>query len=85
LAVWFATRARHLICIRAAAGQCVPRRQAIVRAILQACADLGIDVMAEEVETVAEYRWFLEAGVRLFQGYFFAKPGFQCLPAVRLS
>ena len=58
-------------------------RQAIVRAILQACVDLGIDVIAEGVETKAEYRWFLEANVRYFQGYLFAKPGFECLPSVR--
>jgi EAL domain-containing protein (putative c-di-GMP-specific phosphodiesterase class I) len=58
-------------------------RQAIVRAILQACVDLGIDVIAEGVETEAEYRWFLEANVRYFQGYLFAKPGFECLPSVR--
>src|ERR1700691_6273498 len=58
-------------------------RQAIVRAILQACVDLGIDVIAEGVETQAEYQWFLEANVRYFQGYFFAKPGFECLPIPR--
>ena len=58
-------------------------RQAIVRAILQACVDLGIDVIAEGVETEAEYKWFLEANVRYFQGYLFAKPGFECLPSVR--
>jgi len=50
-----------------------------VRAILQACVDLGIDVIAEGVETAAEYQWFLEANVRYFQGYLFAKPGmFSC-------
>jgi blue light- and temperature-responsive anti-repressor len=58
-------------------------RQAIVRAILQACVDLGVDVIAEGVETQAEYQWFLEANVRYFQGYLFAKPGFECLPIVR--
>ncbi len=57
-------------------------RQAIVRAIAQACMDLGIDVVAEGVESVAEYEWFAEQGVTLFQGYLFAKPGFECLPAV---
>jgi EAL domain-containing protein (putative c-di-GMP-specific phosphodiesterase class I) len=57
-------------------------RQAIVRAILQACVDLGIEVIAEGVETQAEYRWFLEAEVRYFQGFLFAKPGFECLPSV---
>jgi EAL domain-containing protein (putative c-di-GMP-specific phosphodiesterase class I) len=55
-------------------------RQAIVRAVIQACDDLGIDVIAEGVETEQEYRWFKRSGVRLFQGYFFGRPGFQSLP-----
>lgn len=54
-------------------------RQAIVRAVIQACDDLGIDVLAEGVETEAEHRWFKRNGVRLFQGYFFARPAFEAL------
>jgi blue light- and temperature-responsive anti-repressor len=57
-------------------------RQAIVRAIMQVCTDLGVDVVAEGVETEAEYLWFAHQGVRLFQGYLFAKPGFEAFPAV---
>jgi len=45
------------------------------------CTDLGIDVIAEGVETRDEMRWFEGEGVRLFQGYLFARPGFECLPA----
>ncbi len=60
---------------------CNGPRQAIVRAILQACGDLGIDVIAEGVETEDEFRWFDDEGVTLFQGYYFARPGFECLPA----
>jgi EAL domain-containing protein (putative c-di-GMP-specific phosphodiesterase class I) len=56
-------------------------RQAIVRAVVQACVDLGIDVIAEGVETQAEYRWFKRVGVRLFQGHLFGLPGFESLPA----
>jgi EAL domain-containing protein (putative c-di-GMP-specific phosphodiesterase class I) len=55
-------------------------RQSIARAIATVCADLGIDVIAEGVETVDEYRWFADEGVRLFQGYLFGRPGFECLP-----
>ncbi|MEZ5741681.1 MAG: EAL domain-containing protein [Burkholderiaceae bacterium] len=59
-------------------------RQAIVRALIQACADLGIDVVAEGVETEAEFDWFARQGVDLFQGYLFARPGFECLPSAAL-
>jgi EAL domain-containing protein (putative c-di-GMP-specific phosphodiesterase class I) len=59
-------------------------RQAIARAIIQVCADLGIDVVAEGIETTAEFRWLAGAGVHLFQGYLFAKPGFETVPTVML-
>jgi EAL domain-containing protein (putative c-di-GMP-specific phosphodiesterase class I) len=55
-------------------------RQAIVRAVIQACDDLGIEVIAEGVESEAEFRWFKRIGVRLFQGYYFCRPGFRALP-----
>jgi len=58
-------------------------RQAIVRAILQACNDLGIDFLAEGVETLDEYQWFRDQGVRLFQGYLLAKPAFEKLADFR--
>jgi EAL domain-containing protein (putative c-di-GMP-specific phosphodiesterase class I) len=57
-------------------------RQAIVRASFQLCGDLGIDVVAEGVETVEEYEWLANEGICLFQGYLFAKPSFQCFPPV---
>ena len=57
-------------------------RQAIVHAIDQVCRDLGIDVIAEGVETVEEYAWLANEGVRLFQGYLFAKPAFESFPSV---
>ena len=52
-------------------------RQAIVRAIAQASNDLGINVIAEGVETTDEYLWFRDEGITLFQGYLFARPGFE--------
>jgi EAL domain-containing protein (putative c-di-GMP-specific phosphodiesterase class I) len=57
-------------------------RQAIVRAIGQVCEDLGIDVIAEGVETEEEYAWLASTGIRLFQGYLFAKPAFESFPPV---
>jgi blue light- and temperature-responsive anti-repressor len=57
-------------------------RQAIVRAINQICLDLGIDVVAEGVETELEYAWLASQGIHLYQGYLFAKPGFESFPRV---
>ncbi|MEO7998134.1 MAG: EAL domain-containing protein [Gemmatimonadaceae bacterium] len=58
-------------------------RQAIVRAILQVCEDLGIEVIAEGIESESEFAWFVDHNVRLFQGYLFARAGFDSLPPVR--
>jgi EAL domain-containing protein (putative c-di-GMP-specific phosphodiesterase class I) len=55
-------------------------RQAIARAIVQACTDLGIEVVAEGIETPGELAWFEAQGVHLFQGYLFARPAFEALP-----
>lgn len=54
-------------------------RQAIARGILLTCGDLGVDVIAEGVETAAEYEWFADAGVQLFQGHHFGRPAFERL------
>ncbi len=55
-------------------------RQAIVQAIVNACFDLGIEVIAEGIEGIEEYRWLTGVGVELFQGYLFGRPGFESLP-----
>jgi EAL domain-containing protein (putative c-di-GMP-specific phosphodiesterase class I) len=59
-----------------------PIHQALVRGIHSICGDLGIGLIAEGVETTQE-RAALEAlGVVLFQGFLFARPGLEMLPAV---
>jgi len=55
-------------------------RQAIVRGIVRTCRDLGIDIVTEGVETEGEFLWCADEGIELFQGFFFAKPGFEHLP-----
>lgn len=55
-------------------------RQSITRAICNVCLDLGIDVLAEGVETQEEFNYLTRAGIVLYQGYFIAHPGFECLP-----
>jgi EAL domain-containing protein (putative c-di-GMP-specific phosphodiesterase class I) len=57
-------------------------RQAIVRGILRTCRDLGIDIIAEGVETTAEYAWFIDEGVEIFQGNLFARAAFEQFPPV---
>lgn len=54
-------------------------RQAIVRGLMQTCDDLGIQVIAEGIETADERDCLYDAGIRLMQGYLFAKPAFQAL------
>lgn len=49
-------------------------RQAIVRGIIRTCTDLGIDIIAEGIETESEYFWFLDEGITLFQGPLLARP-----------
>jgi EAL domain-containing protein (putative c-di-GMP-specific phosphodiesterase class I) len=55
-------------------------RRSIVRNVLAVCNGMGARVIAEGVETWAEYETLRELGIDLFQGYLFAKPGFQTLP-----
>jgi len=57
-------------------------RQAIVRGIARTCLDLGIDLLAEGVETPAEYFWCRGEGIELFQGFLFARPALDQLPRV---
>ena len=57
-------------------------RQAIIQGVLLTCSLLNIEVLAEGVERYEEYAWLRGHDIDLFQGYYFAKPGFECLPAV---
>lgn len=57
-----------------------PNKQAVVNGIITMMAELGGQIIAEGVETVPEYAWLRGRGIRLFQGYLFARPGFECLP-----
>jgi len=59
-----------------------PVRQAIARGILGVCAALDIEVIAEGVETQAEFDLLHGMGINLFQGYLFARPAFEALPEV---
>jgi EAL domain-containing protein (putative c-di-GMP-specific phosphodiesterase class I) len=51
-----------------------PRRHSIIRAVVSVCAQLGMGVIGEGVETKAEREALSEAGCKLMQGYFFGRP-----------
>ena len=58
-------------------------RQVIVSALAAIARELDVTLLAEGVESEAELTALRAAGIRLFQGYHFAKPGFMSLPKVR--
>jgi blue light- and temperature-responsive anti-repressor len=55
-------------------------RQSIVRAICSLCFDLGIDILAEGVEKKEEFDFLKKQGITIYQGWLFARPGFESLP-----
>jgi EAL domain-containing protein (putative c-di-GMP-specific phosphodiesterase class I) len=57
-------------------------RYQIARAVIGLCRNLNISVIAEGVETIQEAVTLRELGVRLFQGYLFAKPAIERLPGI---
>ncbi|MHC2018511.1 EAL domain-containing protein [Methylobacterium sp. CM6247] len=57
-------------------------RQVITAGILSIARQLGIEVIAEGIETQAEFATMRELGANLFQGYYFARPQLEVLPSV---
>jgi diguanylate cyclase len=50
------------------------RNAAVVRAAIRLASELGIEVIAEGVETEAQMRFLMAAGCRQAQGYYFSPP-----------
>ena len=59
-----------------------PAKQAIVKGMLLTCSELGVSLLAEGVETQAEFRYLQSLGISLFQGYYFARPALEALPTI---
>jgi len=59
-----------------------PARRAIVAGVAGICNQLGSRVLAEGVETAAEYHVLRALGIPLYQGYLFARPELEALPVV---
>lgn len=57
-------------------------RRALVSGIVFVCRELNIKIIAEGIEHIEEYRMLSGLGVHLFQGYYFARPGFETLPVI---
>jgi EAL domain-containing protein (putative c-di-GMP-specific phosphodiesterase class I) len=57
-------------------------KQTIVKGIGSICKQLCIEMIAEGVEKVEEYQWLRQAGINIFQGYYFARPAFESLAEV---
>jgi EAL domain-containing protein (putative c-di-GMP-specific phosphodiesterase class I) len=51
-----------------------PVKQAIARGVVGIAAELGIQLLAEGIETEAELAVLKGLGIKLFQGYYFARP-----------
>jgi EAL domain-containing protein (putative c-di-GMP-specific phosphodiesterase class I) len=62
----------------------LPRR-IIVDAVVKMCAELGVTVIAEGIETEGELAALRALGVRYIQGYLFARPEFERLPVVDIQ
>ncbi len=52
-------------------------RRAIVAGVVSMCQQLGIEVIAEGIETRDEARCLADLGIRLMQGYWFGRPQFE--------
>ncbi len=61
------------------------RRQAIVLGILATCRALKIEVIATGIEQHAEFEWMQQAGIRLAQGYLFARPALETQPVIEFT
>ena len=55
------------------------RRQAIMESLVTLSDRLGITLVAEGVETLAEARWLYQRGIRIQQGFLYARPQIETL------
>lgn len=58
------------------------RRETIVKYAVRMCRDLGVEVIAEGIETYEELSLVRDLGVELVQGFYLARPAFQALAVV---
>jgi EAL domain-containing protein (putative c-di-GMP-specific phosphodiesterase class I) len=51
-----------------------PQKRNLVAAVVQACVQMGVKVVAEGIETRGEFNCMVDIGCDLFQGYWIARP-----------
>ncbi|WP_083771931.1 EAL domain-containing protein [Bermanella marisrubri] len=59
------------------------KKHIILKGMIEVAYALNIRIIAEGVETRGEMQTLKDLGVELIQGYYFAKPGFECLPNIQ--
>ena len=57
-------------------------KRVLVSGMVGVCREIGVQVLAEGIETQGEHETLLDLGVWLQQGYLLARPGFEALPEV---
>lgn len=57
-------------------------RKALVTGIILVCRELNIKIIAEGIESLEEFKVLSALGISLYQGFYFARPGFECLPEI---
>jgi EAL domain-containing protein (putative c-di-GMP-specific phosphodiesterase class I) len=57
-------------------------KRVLVAGMVGVCREIGVEVLAEGIETEGEHHTLLELGVPLQQGYLLARPGLEVLPEV---
>ena len=57
-------------------------KRLLVAGMVGVCREIGVEVLAEGIETLGEHETLLDLGVWLQQGYLLARPGFEHLPEV---
>jgi EAL domain-containing protein (putative c-di-GMP-specific phosphodiesterase class I) len=62
-----------------------PGRYAVVQGIVETCRQLGITMIAEGVETPSERDALRTLGIRLQQGFLYARPAFRTTPAIEAN
>jgi EAL domain-containing protein (putative c-di-GMP-specific phosphodiesterase class I)/CheY-like chemotaxis protein len=61
--------------------EAAPKKRKIIDSMTRLCKDMGVRVVAEGIETMAERDTLVEIGCDLLQGYLFARPGRPFPPA----